>query len=525
MKILISDQVESVCMDVLKREGFDVVSRPGMTSEELKQVIGEYDGLVVRSATQVTSDILGAAKNLKVIGRAGAGVDNIDCDTATRRGVVVMNTPGGNTISTAEHTVSLLLSMARNIPHAFDSLRAGKWDRKKFTGMELMGKTIGIVGLGKIGREVAVRCQAFGMATIGFDPVLSSEVAAKMNIEVVSLPDLYARSDVITVHTPLNDETRGLIGDEEIRACKQGVRIINCARGGIVDEGALLRGLESGKVGGAALDVFVEEPPTNKLLLQHPRLIATPHLGASTEEAQEKVARQIAVQIADLLHERGIAGAVNAELIRLAMRQDLRLYVQLAEKLGSLEAQLVPGKLKHIRVRVAGVQLAQSSELVASAVLKGVLSQRLTEPVNLVNAQVIARELGIAIEEKRDLDGGSFTHLLEVDYESDQGNRVVAGTVFENAYPRIVQMDGYRLEIVPEGTMLFYKNTDKPGMLAAVGAILAAAGINIGGLALGRDEPGKKALTIINVDGPIPGEILKKMELIDGVFEVRSARL
>jgi len=525
MRILISDQIESVCADVLRKDGFEVDLRPGMKNEELKKIIGEYEGLVVRSSTQVTSEIIGLAERMRVIGRAGAGVDNIDCDAATRRGIVVMNTPGGNTISTAEHTVSLLLSMARNIPQSFESLREGKWERKKYTGVELFGKTIGIVGLGKVGREVATRCQAFGMKTIGFDPVLSADVAAKLDIQLVSLQEIYAQADVITVHTPLNDETRGLIGDEQIKACKQGVRLINCARGGIVDEGALLRGLDSGKIGGAALDVFVQEPPTNTELLRHPKLIATPHLGASTEEAQEKVAKQIAMQVADLLHERGVSGAVNAEVIQMAMRQDLKPYVRLAEKLGSLVAQLVAGKLKRITVTAVGQPITQSSELIASATLKGVLSQRLTEPVNLVNALIIARELGISLEEKRGLDGGSYTQLIKVDYESDQGRKEVAGTVFDNSHPRIVQMDGYHLEMVPEGTMLFYKNIDRPGMLAAVGSILAGEGINIAGLALGRDEPGKRALTIINVDSPIPQAILRKMEMIEGVFEVRSAKL
>ena len=324
MRILISDQIEHVCSDVLNEAGFEVDFRPGLKSEELKRIVGDYEALIVRSSTQVTAEVVALAGKLKVIGRAGAGVDNIDCEAATRRGIIVMNTPGGNTISTAEHTVSLLLSMARNIPQAFDSLRQGKWDRKKYIGMELFGKTLGIIGLGKIGREVAVRCQAFGMKTIGFDPVLSDDVATKLGIQLVSLDELYAQADVITVHTPLNDETRGLIGDDQISACKPGVRIINCARGGIVDEEALLRGLQSGKIGGAALDVFVQEPPANAELLQHPRLIATPHLGASTEEAQEKVARQIALQVADLLHERGVSGAVNAEMIQMAMRQGLK---------------------------------------------------------------------------------------------------------------------------------------------------------------------------------------------------------
>ena len=525
MKILISDQVDAVCAGVLRTEGFEVIDRPGLKPEDLKDAIRDVDALVVRSSTQVTAEILSAAKVLKVVGRAGAGVDNIDCDAATRRGVVVMNTPGGNTISTAEHTMSMLLSLSRNIPQACESIKKGQWDRKKYTGTELSGKTIGIIGLGKIGREVAVRCQAFGMTTVGFDPVLAAEIAVKLDIGLVSVDELIARSDFITVHTPLNDETRGLIDDAAIAKCKPGVRFVNCARGGIIDEGALLRGIESGKVAGAALDVFVQEPPGNHPLLANPKVIATPHLGASTEEAQEKVAKQIAVQIADMLKDRGIAGAVNAEVVQMAMRQDVRPYIALAEKLGSLEAQLGGGKLKRVTVTTIGPSLTQSGELITAAVLKGILSRHLSEPVNLINAPVIAREMGIALSEKKDADGGSYTQLVKVEYDSDLGKRTAAGTVFGDLHARIVQIDGFYLEAIPEGHMLFYKNIDRPGMLASVGSILAAAGINIAGLALGRDMPGKRAVTIVNVDSPIPAEVLKKLETIDGVFEVKLARL
>ncbi|MEX1140555.1 MAG: phosphoglycerate dehydrogenase [Bacteroidota bacterium] len=525
MKVLIADQVDKVCSDVFRREGFEVIESPGLTLDALKEKIRDADALVVRSATQVTADVLAAGTCLKVIGRAGAGVDNIDCDAATRRGIVVMNTPGGNTVSTAEHTMSMLLSLSRNIPQAFESLRKGEWERGKFVGTELQGKTIGIIGLGKIGREVAQRCQAFGLITIGFDPVLAADVAAKLNIELVALEELYRRSDFITVHTPLNDETRGLINDSVLGRCKQGVRLINCARGGIIDEGALLRGLESGRVAGAALDVFVEEPPRGNRLLMNPRVIATPHLGASTEEAQEKVARQIAIQISDMLKERGIVGAINADVVQMSLRQDIKPFVHLAEKLGSLAAQLAGGKLKRITVTTAGPSVTQSGELISAAVLKGVLSHHLTEPVNLINAPVLAREMGVVLSEHKEADGGSYTHLIKVEYESEQGKRIVAGTVFGSSHPRIVRVDEYFLEILPEGNLLFYRNIDRPGMLAGVGAVLAAAGINIGGLALGRNEPGERAVTIINIDTPIPSVVLENLEEIEGVFEVKQVKL
>lgn len=525
MKILISDPLEQVCVDIFKAEGFEVDVKPNLPPEELLKIIGEYDALAVRSGTRVTADIIAAAKNMKVIGRAGAGVDNVDVDAATRRGIVVMNTPGGNTVSTAEHTMSMLLSLSRNIPQANESLKQGKWDRKKYTGTELLEKTIGIVGLGKIGREVAIRCQSFGMVTIGYDPVLSAEVAAKLNIELVSLDELYQRSDFITVHTPLTEETRGLIGDKEIEKCKNGVRILNCARGGIVDEAALLRGLESGAVAGAALDVFVKEPPGDHPLLKHPRLIATPHLGASTEEAQEKVARQIAVQIVDALKERSISGAVNAEALQMALRKELKPYVQLAEKLGSLQAQVMQGQLKKISVTCSGTFLTQSIELITAAILKGIFSQLMSEPVNLINAPVIAKEMGVVINEKREGENETYTHLISLSYETNKEKRSFSGTVFGNSHARIVQIYGYPLEINPEGHLLIYTNIDKPGMLASVGSILAAENINIAGLSLGRDNPGQKALTIINIDSPISLEILRKLEKIDGVLEVRAVKL
>ncbi|MBF8296514.1 MAG: SerA [Bacteroidetes bacterium] len=525
MKILLSDPIEQVCVDILMSEGFEVDAKPNLPPDQLRAIIADYDGLIVRSGTKVTAEIIAAATKLKIIGRAGAGVDNVDVEAATRRGIVVMNTPGGNTISAAEHTMSLLLSMARNIPQANESIRQGKWDRKSFTGTELLEKTIGIVGLGKIGREVASRCQAFGMKTIGYDPVLSAEVAAKGNIELVSLDEIFMRSDFITLHTPLTDETKGLIGDASLVKCKNGVRIINCARGGIVDEQALLRGLQSGKVAGAALDVFEKEPPGDQPLLKHPRVIATPHLGASTEEAQEKVARQIAVQVADMLKERGLAGAVNGEALQLALRKELKPFVLLAEKLGSLLAQLMNGQLKKISVTCSGAFLSPSLDLITAAVLKGAFGKLISEAVNLVNARMIAHEMGLVVHEERESEHPSYLHLVTVRYETDKEARRFAGTVFSNTHARLVRIDDYHLEVNPEGFLLFYTNIDRPGMLASVGATLAVEKINIAGLSLGRDKPGQRALTVINVDSPLPEDILRKVGKIDGVFDVKAVRL
>jgi D-3-phosphoglycerate dehydrogenase / 2-oxoglutarate reductase len=525
LKILLSDPIEKVCADILNAEGFEVDVKPNLSPDELKKIIPEYDGLIVRSGTKVTAEIIGVAQNLKIVGRAGAGVDNVDVEAATRRGIVVMNTPGGNTISAAEHTMSMLLSLARNIPQAHESLRQGRWDRKSYTGTELLEKTIGIVGLGKIGREVAFRCRAFGMKVIGFDPVLSAEVATRADIDLVSLDELFERSDFITLHTPLTDETRGLIRDETLARCKTGVRIVNCARGGIIDERALLRGLESGKVAGAALDVFEKEPPGDNPLLKHPHLIVTPHLGASTEEAQEKVARQIAAQIADMLKERGIAGAVNAEALQLSLKKELKPYVVLAEKLGSVVAQLMIGKMKKISVTCSGTFLSTSLELVSAAVLKGLFAKLLSEPVNLVNAPTIAREMGLAVDEERESENPSYKHLITVRTETDKEARRFAGTVFSDTYARLVRVDNYHFEVNPEGFLLFYTNIDRPGMLASVGATLADENINIAGLSLGRDKPGQKALTVINVDSALTDEVLARLGRIDGVYEVRAIRL
>ena len=525
MKILVSDQLEQSCIDILLNEGFEVVNKPGIPADELKNIIGQYDGLIVRSATKVNADVISRATKMKIIGRAGTGVDNIDVAAATRKGILVMNTPGGNTISAAEHTVSMLLSLARNIPQAHGSLVQGKWDRKKYTGVEVFEKTLGVVGLGKIGREVASRCQAFGMKVIGYDPVLSSEVAAKLSIELVSLEELYRRSDFITVHTPLSKETKGLLNDETLAKCKRGVRVVNCARGGIIDEKSLLRALHSGQVGGAALDVFEEEPPKNNPLLQHERVVVTPHLGASTEEAQEKVAMQIAHQIADALKGRGYVGLVNGAALQLTMNEGLRPYATLAEKLGSLAAQLASGKIKNVTVAASGELLVASMELMKAGVLKGILSHVLPEPVNFVNAPFHASEMGLVVSEQREAASENFTNLLRLRLQTESGEREIAGTVYGTSAIRLVKIDGFRIELNPEGYLLIYNNIDKPGMLARVGSILAQHNVNIGGVSLGRTAIGAKALTVMNIDSDIPAPAMSELLSQDGITNLKVVRL
>ncbi len=525
MNILVSDSLEQSLIDVLTRDGFEVDNKPGLSANELKATIAQYDGLVVRSSTKVTSELINLATRMKVIGRAGTGVDNIDVEAATRRGILVMNTPGGNTVSAAEHTVSMLLSLARNIPQAHLSLSKGEWERKKFIGTEVFEKTLGVVGLGKIGREVAQRCQGLGMKTIGYDPVLGNEIAMKLNIELVTLDELYRRSDFITVHTPLTSETKGLLNDETLARCKRGVRIINCARGGIIDEQALFRALESDHVAGAALDVFEVEPPKNNPLLSHAHVIATPHLGASTEEAQEKVALQIAHQMADALHGRAYSGLVNGAALQMSINEDVKPYLMLAEKMGSLVAQLTSGKIKQLTVVASGEIVVSSLELMKAGVLKGILSHVSPDPVNFVNAPVLANEMGLVIGEQRESAGGNFTNLLGVRCHTEREAKEVAGTVFGSSTIRLVSLDGFRFEVRPEGFLLIYNNIDKPGMLARVGHILSNHGVNIAGVSLGRTAIGENALTVMNIDSNIPDAGMTELLAQDGISNLKLVRL
>jgi D-3-phosphoglycerate dehydrogenase len=525
MKVLVSDSLEQSLIDVLTHEGFEVDNKPGLPADELKKIIGLYHGLVVRSSTKVTAELISLANSMKVIGRAGTGVDNIDVGAATRRGILVMNTPGGNTISAAEHTVSMMLSLARNIPQAHMSLAKGEWQRKLFIGTEVFEKTLGVIGLGKIGREVAQRCQGFGMNTIGYDPLLSADVALKSNIELVTLDELYRRSDFITVHTPLTTETKGLLNDTTLAKCKPGVRVINCARGGIIDEQALLKALESGRVAGAALDVFEVEPPKGNPLLSHLRVIATPHLGASTEEAQEKVAVQIAHQMADALHGRGYSGLVNGAALQLSIKEEVKPYLSLAEKLGSLVAQLTSGNVKLLTVLAFGDIVVSSLDLMKAGILKGILSHVYHDPVNIVNAPMLANEVGLVLGEERASVGESYTNMLGLRYQSEQETKEVAGAVFGSSTIRLVKLDGFRFEVRPEGFLLIYNNIDRPGMLAKVGLVLSKHNVNIAGVSLGRSAAGANALTVMNIDSEIPTGALEELLTQEGISNLKLVRL
>jgi len=491
-------------------------------------------GLVVRSATKVTKDILAAATNLKVVGRAGTGVDNIDTPAATMQGVLVVNTPGGNTISTAELTFTHMLALSRNIPQAVASLKAGKWERSKYTGTELTGKTLAVIGLGRIGREVARWGRAFGMTTIGFDPIVSAAAARSAGIEPVPLDELWAKADFITLHTPLTKDTRYLINADTLRKCKKGVRIINCARGGIIDEKALLEALESGHVGGASLDVYETEPPgeAERPLINHPRIVSTPHLGANTKDAQVRVAKDIAIQLSDILEQKDFVGVVNAPNIDFARKSQLIPYIQLAEKIGSLQAQLIgSGKIKRINVTMQGkdVAVSEMSDSIKIAVLKGTLSHLLDQDVNFLNAGPLASDMGLSVNsmlvERQDTQ---FSNTIKVDFEMDgflNFSRSISGTVFGGSELRIFEIDGFKTDIPPTGSVVFFNNLDRPGALKAIANVLSKNHCNISHFSLGRQTKAGKALGAITLDEPVPQNVLEEIGVLPDISNCSQVQL
>jgi len=522
MRVLITDPLSPVALELLAEAGFEADVQLKKTPEELKELAKCADGWIIRSGTQITEDLIIAADQLKVIGRAGVGVDNIDLAAATRKGVLVVNAPDGNTISTAEHTCAMILALVRRIPRAALSLAGGAWERKQFSGAELDGKTLGVVGVGKIGRAVARRMQAFGMRVIGFDPVLAAETAERLGIELVPLERIWAESDVITFHTPLNDTTRGLLNEETLAQCKDGVRVVNIARGGIIDEQALLGALETGKVAGAALDVYSQEPPPAELatLLAHPAVVATPHIAASTGEAQEKVAIQIVDQVVRALRGEPVATPVNAGAMRMAAQPEVAPYINLAERLGCLGAQLVEGSVERVTVECTGDVVAHYADVVTEAVLVGVMRRWSEAPVNLVNASTLAREMGLHVEELRRSEGGEYSNEIALTMKTSAGARTVRGTILGPDEIRLVGFDDYPIEVRLEGHFLFYQNVDRPGMLATVGALLAEANVNIAGLTLGREARGAMALTVLATDEPIPSDLLEQIADLADVHDV-----
>lgn len=524
MKILISDQISPFGVDILKQD-FEVDFRPGLSKDELLDCIAGYTGLVIRSGTRVDQAVIDRAERLKIVGRAGTGVDNVDLDAATRRGIIVMNTPGGNTISTAEHTIAMFLALSRNIAQADASLRAGAWKRKDYIGTELYDKTVGIVGLGRVGREVAERLKGFRMQTIAFDPIVSTEEARKMQIELVSLDDLITRSDYITVHTPLTEQTRHLISKQQLEKCRSGVRIVNCARGGILDEAALYDALKSGKVAGAALDVFEKEPPENNPLLTLPTVIVTPHLGASTEEAQEKVAVQIAQQVRNALLGNNIVGAVNTVSMDRATLEILEPYLSLAYRLGTFQSQIIEGNIEQLRIHYYGEIFSDISlKWLTNSFLAGVLNPLLNYEVNIVNAPHIARTNGIEIDEHRSSEHKEFSSMIRVEARCSGRTSILAGAMFGKSDPRLIQLDAFSFDARLGTNLLVVMNADQPGMLGKLGTILGKYNVNIATLSLGRSIEGGDAVNVLNLDSEVSQEIIAAMKE-SGFYDIKFVRL
>lgn len=526
MKVLVSDPLSEQGVAILKKEpGFEVDVKPKMPKEELLACIGNYEALLVRSETKVTKEVIDAGKNLKIIGRAGVGLDNVDIEAASKRGIIVMNTPGGNTISTAEQTFSLLLALSRNIPQAVASLKAKKWDRKKYTGVEVYGKTLGILGLGRIGAEVAKRAQAFGMKVIAADPFISAERAQQLGVELVKKSEVIKRADYITVHAPLNAETKSMIGPEEFEYMKDGVRIINCARGGIVDEKSLYENLKSGKVAGAALDVYEKEPPLESPLIDLENCVTTPHLGASTEEAQINVAIEIAEQVVDALKGKTVRNAINVPAIEPEVLALIHPYLTLAEKLGSLQAQLAEGRIEEVRVHYCGEVCKYNTSPITVAIVKGILDPILNESVNYVNAPFLAKDRGMKVIESKSSEAEDFATLIAVTVKTETKESTVVGTLFGKGDPRIVRLDGFHIDAVPFGYMLILSNEDVPGIIGSVGATLGKYKINIAGLALGRKEKGGLAVTSLNVDESVPDDVLAEIRKLPHVLGAKLVKL
>ena len=488
--------------------------------EELMEIIGDYDGLAIRSATKPSEKIIGAAKNLKVIGRAGIGVDNVDIKAATAKGVIVMNTPFGNSITTAEHAIAMMMALARKIPEANASTHEGKWEKSKFMGVEVTGKTLGVIGCGNIGSIAASRGIGLKMKVIAFDPFLTAERAVEIGVEKVELDELFGRADFITLHTPLTDKTRNIIDGDAIAKMKDGVRIVNCARGGLVDEQALRDALESGKVAGAAFDVYSEEPAKENVLFNAPNMICTPHLGASTDEAQVNVAVQVAEQMSDYLLTGAITNAINFPSVSAEEAPKLRPYAQLAEQLGLFAGQLIETGLQEIRVEFVGDIGDLNTKTLTAAAVCGVLRPQLAD-VNMVSASVIAQERGIQVEETRRGSEGAYGQYMRLTVKTERQERSVAGTVFSDGKPRIIQVRGINMEASLDDNMLYVENSDKPGFIGALGTVLGEAGVNIANFNLGRDEEAGKALALIGVDQPVNEQVLEKTSGLDHVVDAK----
>jgi len=527
-KIFVADDVSDSGLEPLRAASFMIERRTGLSGDELRAAVADCEGLIVRSATRVTAELMDAARSLRVIGRAGVGVDNIDVTAATARGVVVMNAPDGNTITTAEHTIALLVALARSVPQANSSLKSGKWERKNFVGTELQGKTLGIVGLGRIGKIVASRARALGMKIVAYDPFIATEQSRDLEIESASLDEVLSRADFLTIHTPLTPDTRGLINAAALAKMKRGARVINCARGGLIDEAALYDAIKSGQIAGAALDVFEQEPPpSDHPLISLNQVIATPHLGASTTEAQEGVAFTVAEQMRDYLLHGTLRGAVNVPALGTKELTLLQPYLSLAESLGRFQAQMLDSAVREVRLEFAGELIDVDAAPVTRAFLAGLLRD-VSARVNLVNAFLIAEERGLSVTTAY-VRGSNAVSAIRTSVRSDVGEQTASGSVFTTTEGyregRITRINGFRIEAIPRGFMLVMHNHDVPGVIGRVGTILGEAGINISAFHLGRRERGGEAMAVIEVDAPLDAETLETIKTFAPVISANQIEL
>lgn len=526
MKVLIADAVAAECTRMLEAAGHEVLDRPGQKAAEVRAAIADCEGLVVRSATTVDAALMDAAPKLRVIGRAGSGVDNIDVVAATERGIIVMNAPGENTLSAAEHAWALLMSLSRNVVRGHRSMTEGQWSKKGLMGVELHAKTLGILGLGRIGREVASRARAFGMTVLVYDPFLPESAADALGVELCTLEEIWPRADFLSVHAPLTDKTRHLVDAAALARCKDGVRVVNCARGGLIDEAALIEALDSGKVAGAALDVFEQEPvPADSPLRQRDDLVLTPHLGASTTEAQEKVAVRIAEQFNDYFASEIVRNAVNMIAVEPKVAAQLAPWQRLAETIGLVHAEIMDGQFGEIEITVSGEIRELPLRAFTSAVLKGFLNVLLSERINLVNAETVARSRGFEVREVRGSEADGYAGLLTVRLRSAEAEHVIEGSVFGKDHPKIVRVDNFYVETDAKGDVLFVQNDDVPGRLAALAQVIATNGVNIADFALGRHRDSGQAMNAVHLDSPLPDGALEEVRRVDGVHWARLVRM
>ena len=525
MKIIVADDLPSSALDLLRAEGWEVDSRTGRTPDQLAADLADAVALVVRSATKVTADLIAAAPQLRVIARAGTGVDNVDVPAASARGIVVMNAPGANSVSVAELAVGLMLAMARHLPAADAAMKQGKWEKKKFLGEEVRDKTLGLAGLGRIGQEVARRAAAFGMRIIAHDPFISEQVAADLGVELVSLDDLFARSDYVSLHMPANEKTRHLVNAERLSGAKMGIRLINTARGDLIDEQALADAIESGQVAAAALDVFQTEPPPDQRLQKLPQVVATPHIAASTREGQELVGVETAAAMRDFLKDGIIRNAVNFPSVSAEEYIRLRPFIELGERLGAFLAQMNDGRANALGVRYYGELAEGRNDMIVNAVLVGLFTPILEMGITPVNARSVASDRGIEVIESRSNRPRNYTSLISVKLHTSQGERWVEGAVFERTSPRLVLLDGIGIEAPLDGTMIVIRNNDQPGVIGEVGTILGRHGVNIANFALGRSGSRAVGVVIVDETAPISAEVLADLRKVKAIQEARIVRV